>query len=137
MGLGFNLWRFFMYVRRVHTVVVCGSTRFIEEMKQLETELTWQGFIVIAPTKINLKESNPLWDHPEDLRAGIERLNYMYAAAINNCSWVVVYGDYIGESVRKEVEYALSIDVPVFFTDQKKAEEFGGELYVPWVWPKR
>lgn len=110
-------------------LVISGSTRFIEEMRELESKLTWLGYLVFAPTKCDLKAPNPLWDDPVELKAGAERLAKVHYAAMCRASRMIVYGDYVGESVREEIRFAKSIGLPIWFTNEKFAEEFGGNVY--------
>ena len=46
-------------------VVICGSTRFMSEMANIDRELTWAGSVVLRPG-LNTKEYHPLWADPLD-----------------------------------------------------------------------
>lgn len=113
---------------RVDMVVICGSTRFIEEMRKLEIDLTCRAILVFAPTKCDLKKPHPMWNTPSDLLAIAQRLAAVHYAAILRCKYVIVYGDYVGDSVCEEIRFTQNIGTPIYFTDQKLADRFGGEF---------
>jgi hypothetical protein len=118
-----------MLIDTIKTIVICGSTRFIEQMRELETELTWRGFLVFAPTKCDLKTPNPLWADPEEFKAGAARLAEVHYAAMRRCNYVFVYGDYVGKSVREEIRFAQENDLVVLFSHKNIADDFGGVTY--------
>lgn len=113
---------------KVELVVICGSTRFVEDMKTLETILTWYGYAVYAPTKCNLKEPNRLWQDPAEFQAGAMRLARSHDFMIDKCDWVLVVGDYSGHSVNQEIVYAKSIGKPVKFMSAYLAQMYDGNL---------
>jgi hypothetical protein len=101
-----------------HIVVICGSTRFTREMKEIDRELTWLGNAVFAPTRCNLKQDDPLWADPADKAAGIARLDALHRDLIRIANEVLVVnpGGYIGDSTRGEIAYALSLGKTVRYT---------------------
>ncbi|WP_420707810.1 hypothetical protein [Streptomyces sp. NRRL F-5135] len=50
-------------------VVICGSTRFMQEMADADCELTWAGHIVVKPG-CDMKTPHPLWASEADAEAG-------------------------------------------------------------------
>ena len=96
-------------------VCICGSTRFMAEMAVAERELTWAGDIVVRPG-CDMKTPHPLWSDPVEAEAGKVRLDGLHRAKIRLADWVVVVGDYIGDSTRAEIAYARSLGKPVEFT---------------------
>jgi hypothetical protein len=101
-----------------HIVVICGSTRFTREMKEIDRELTWLGHAVFAPTRCNLKQDDPLWADPADKAAGIARLDALHRDLIRIANEVLVVnpGGYIGESTTREIAYARELGKPIRFT---------------------
>ncbi|MFD0509418.1 hypothetical protein ACFQ0G_53930 [Streptomyces chiangmaiensis] len=97
------------------TTVICGSTRFMDQMTDADRELTWAGHIVIRPG-CNMKEPHPLWADPAEAEAGKVRLDDLHRAKIRMANEVLVVGDYIGLSTTAEIEYARSLGKPVRFT---------------------
>jgi hypothetical protein len=96
-------------------VVICGSTRFMDQMTDADRELTWAGHIVIKPG-CNMKEEHPLWADPIEAEAGKVRLDDLHRAKIRLADEVLVVGDYIGSSTIAEIAYARSLGKPVAFT---------------------
>jgi hypothetical protein len=96
-------------------VVLCGSTRFMQDMTDLDRNLTWAGNIVIKPG-CDMKTPNPLWADPDDAEAGKQRLDDLHRAKIRLANHVLVVGDYVGDSTRAEIAYARSLGKPVIFT---------------------
>lgn len=112
-------------------IVICGSTRFTDQMADIQQLLTWHGHAVFAPTSCNLKAPNPLWADPADAQAGAARLATLHNAMIDDADWVLVVGDYAGESTTSEIEHARSVGKTVRFTDPAIARTFGGEVWTP------
>ena len=98
-----------------HVVVICGSTRFMQEMADADRELTWEGFIVVKPG-CDMKTPDPLWADPAQAEVGKVRLDALHRAKIRLADEVLVVGDYIGDSTRAEIAYARQLGKPVRFT---------------------
>ena len=96
-------------------VVICGSTRFMQEMADADRELTWAGHIVVKPG-CDMKQPHDLWADPAEAEAGKQRLDALHRAKIRLAHRVLVVGDYIGSSTRAEIAYARSLGKPVEFT---------------------
>ncbi|MEV7034563.1 hypothetical protein AB0N99_30580 [Streptomyces sp. NPDC093272] len=95
--------------------VICGSTRFMQEMADADRELTWAGGIVVKPG-CDMKTPHPLWATPDDAESGKQRLDGLHRAKIRLADEVLVVGSYIGDSTRAEIAYARSLGKPVRFT---------------------
>jgi hypothetical protein len=96
-------------------VVICGSTRFMDQMTDADRELTFAGHIVVKPG-CDMKTPHPLWADPEVAERGKQRLDGLHRAKIRLGDRVLVVGDYIGDSTRAEIAYARSLGKPVDFT---------------------
>ncbi|MGA4864161.1 hypothetical protein ACPB9J_16090 [Streptomyces lavendulocolor] len=101
-------------------VVICGSTRFMDDMADADRALTWAGHIVVRPG-CDMKTPHPLWADPSDAEAGKERLDDLHRAKIRLATRVFVVGDYIGDSTRAEIAYAKSLGKPVSYTHPEVA----------------
>ena len=81
------------------TLTICGSMRFAEEMKEIAYRLeTQRGYNVLQCVYC---EGVPVDEELKRLEAAHYR-----KIDISNGIYVVNIGGYIGESVRKEIEYA-------------------------------
>lgn len=104
-------------------VVLCGSTRFMDEMAEAAVRETVAGRIVVRPD-CNMKEPHPLWADPEDAEAIKQRLDPLHRRKIDLAHEVLVVGDYIGSSTKGEIAYARSLGKPVRFTDPVLGVEY-------------
>ncbi|MER8002975.1 hypothetical protein [Streptomyces sp. NPDC095613] len=101
---------------RIPTVtVICGSTRFMDQMADADRQLTWAGHIVVRPG-CDMKTPHPLWADEVEAEAGKARLDDLHRAKIRLADEVLVVGDYVGDSTRAEIAYARELGKPVRFT---------------------
>jgi allantoicase len=93
-------------------VVICGSTRFRDEIAATNRDLTLAGHIVLAPG---------VFAHTGDLITGWQkrRLDALHLAKIDRADWVYVVnpGGYVGESTRQEIAYAEQTGKPIRYTE--------------------
>ncbi|MFE4002819.1 hypothetical protein ACFX43_28985 [Nocardioides sp. YIM B13467] len=94
---------------RPEIVCICGSTRFVEEMRAANRELTFAGVIVVAPG-----EADELVT--EEQKAALDAL-HLRKIDLADRVLVVNPGGYVGESTRREIAYAHATGKPVTFTD--------------------
>ncbi len=97
-------------VGKYKVITLCGSTRFKDEFIATQKRLSLEGCIVI---------SVGLFGHSGDeevSRPGVkEMLDDMHLRKIDMADEVMVInpGGYIGQSTRREIEYAKSVGTPV------------------------
>lgn len=94
---------------RPEIVCICGSTRFVEEMRAVNRELTFAGVIVVAPGEADEVVT-------EEQKAVLDAL-HLRKIDLADRILVVNPGGYIGESTRREIAYAQATGTPVSFTD--------------------
>jgi hypothetical protein len=94
---------------RPEIVCICGSIRFINEMRAANRDLTFAGVIVLAP-----EEADELISDEQKIR-----LDALHPRKIDLADRVLVInpGGYIGESTRREIAYAHAAGKPISFTD--------------------
>ncbi|MBW4033406.1 MAG: hypothetical protein HIU88_12220 [Acidobacteria bacterium] len=94
---------------RPEIVCICGSTRFIDEMRAANRELTFAGVIVVAPGEAEEVVTD------EQKTA----LDALHLRKINLADRVLVVnpGRYLGDSTRREIAYSHATGKPVSFTD--------------------
>lgn len=97
-------------------VVICGSTRFRAEMAVANRELTLLGKVVLAPG-VFAHDGDEI---TEDQKVALDRLHFR---KIDMAEAVVIVnpGGYVGESTRREIEYATSHGKTILWTDPEKA----------------
>ena len=94
---------------RPEIVCICGSTRFVDEMRAANRDLTFAGVIVVAPG-----EADELITHEQK-----SALDALHLRKIDLADRVLVVnpGGYVGESTSREIAYAHANGKPVSFTD--------------------
>ncbi|MFD5430422.1 hypothetical protein [Streptomyces sp. NPDC127084] len=102
---------------RPPVVVLCGSTRYWDALAEAALCETAAGRIVLAPG-CNLKQPHPLWDTPEKSEWLKQVLDDLHLRNIDLADYVLVVnpGGYIGESTRREIDYARSLGKPIRYT---------------------
>ena len=96
-------------------VCICGSTRFMDLMADVDRVLTWSGCIVVKPG-CDMKQPYHLWADPTEAEQGKKRLDELHRQKIRLADQVYVVGDYIGDSTRAEIAYARELGKGVIFT---------------------
>lgn len=93
---------------RPEIVCICGSARFVDEMRAANRELTFAGVIVVAPGEVN----GPVTDEQKTV------LDALHLRKIDLADRVLVVNPrgYIGESTSREIEYSHATGKPVSFT---------------------
>ncbi|MFC7622987.1 hypothetical protein [Microlunatus sp. GCM10028923] len=94
---------------RPEIVCICGSTRFVAELRAANRELTFAGAIVVAPG-----EAGELIT--DEQKAGLDAL-HLRKIDLADRVLVVNPGGYVGESTSREIAYARANGKPVSFTD--------------------
>jgi dienelactone hydrolase len=97
---------------RPQIVCLCGSTRFAQEIRAVNRDLTLAGTIVVAPAVFEHAREQIT----EEQKAALGALHF---AKIDLADRVMVVnpGGYIGESTRREIHYAQQTGKPVEYTD--------------------
>lgn len=94
---------------RPDIVCICGSTRFVDEMRAANRDLTFAGVIVLAPAEAD----GPVTDEQKTA------LDALHLRKIDLADRVLVVnpGGYVGESTSREIAHAHATGKPVAFTD--------------------
>lgn len=93
-------------------ITLCGSTKFKNEFLKAQKELTLMGYIVISVGLFGHSGDNEVWED------GIkEMLDDMHKRKIDMSDAIMVIDvdGYIGESTKKEIEYAKSKGKIIYF----------------------
>ncbi|MFJ3673596.1 hypothetical protein ACIPSE_44865 [Streptomyces sp. NPDC090106] len=98
---------------RPEIVCLCGSTRFVDEMRAANRDLTFAGVIVVAPG-----ETDELITDKQK-----KALDALHLSKIDLADRVLVVNPdgYVGESTSREIDYARAIGKPISFTDPAPA----------------
>ena len=97
-------------------ITLCGSLRFREEFERLDAELSLAGHVVLTPTLLA-----PSRELSAEERARLGRI-HLQRIAMSDEVLVVNVGDHVGESTRREIEYARSRGVAVSYLEPHAAD---------------
>ena len=91
-------------VGKFPVVTLCGSTRFKDAFMEAQKRLTLEGNIVISVGLFGHSGDNEVWTEGTK-----QMLDDMHKRKIDMADsiYVINVGDYIGESTRTEIEYAI------------------------------
>lgn len=94
---------------RPEIVCLCGSARFVDELRAAARQLTFAGVVVLAPGEAD----GPVTDAQKSV------LDVLHRHKIDLADRVLVVnpGGYVGESTAREIAYARAAGKPVAFTD--------------------
>ncbi len=94
---------------RPEIVCICGSTRFVDELRAANRDLTFAGVIVVAPGEAAEVVTT-------EQKAALDAL-HLRKIDLADRVLVVNPGGYIGESTSREIAYARAAGKPISFTD--------------------
>lgn len=102
---------------RPEIVCICGSARFVDEMRAANRDLTLAGVIVVAPGVFQRPDEHEAHESitPEQKTA----LGALHLRKIDLADRVLIVnpGGYVGESTSREIAYARATGKPISFTD--------------------
>lgn len=103
---------------RPEIVILCGSTRFKDQINAANARLTMQGKLVIS---LGVFGHIDLPDHDWTTGGSADKqmLDGLHKRKIDLADRVLVVnvGGYIGESTRSEIDYAISRSIPVDYLE--------------------
>lgn len=101
-------------------VTLCGSTRFEADFLALTERLTLAGYVVLGPGLYRLPDlAGYDWAaDPDDLMGRLAAV-HLEKVRMADEVYVVDPGGYVGESTRREVEYAESLGTPVRYLSRE------------------
>ena len=98
-------------------VCLCGSTRFVDEFNRQRQKLTLEGKIVLS---IEIVTTQSRDDDPQHVDPSLKAmLDELHMRKIDLADEVLILnvGGYIGESTRREMEYAVEAGKAVKFLE--------------------
>ncbi|MGH3378812.1 MAG: hypothetical protein ACRDP6_29200 [Actinoallomurus sp.] len=99
------------------TMTLCGSTRFRDAFTRVNRELTLKGVAVFAPG-VFAHDGDVITDEQKQQLDGLHLDKISMAHEI----LVLNVGGYIGESTRREIEFAQSLGKPVRYLERPDFE---------------
>ena len=113
-------------MNKTKVVCLCGSTKFTEQMLIKQWELTKQGFIVLSWCALpnsyfennNLKDQSHIGDQ-ENIKELVDEV-HKRKIDISDEILVININDYIGDSTKSEINYAIKHNKPVRWLEKHK-----------------
>lgn len=106
-------------------ITLCGSTRFEAEFSEVNRRLTMDGCVVISLGMFSLPD---LADYDgtacSDLKGRLGALHFQKIRMADEV-YIVDPGGYVGESTRREISYAESLDKPVRYLSRERSARTG------------
>ena len=91
-------------VGKYKVITLCGSTKFKEQYLEAQKRLTLDGNIVISVGLFGHSGDNEVWT--EGTKAMLDDMHLRKIDMADEI-FVINVGGYVGESTRREIEYAL------------------------------
>ena len=107
-------------------VCLCGSTRFMDAFHEAGWQLTLDGYIVLTVGVCKHAEDHGGEALGDEVAA---RLDELHLRKIDLADWVLVLNidGYVGESTRREIDYAVAQGKRVTYLEPEAAEAAEGE----------
>lgn len=99
-------------MKKYNIITLCGSTKFKDKFLEAQKDLTLKGNIVISVGLFGHSGDNEVWE------PGVkEMLDDMHLRKIDMADevYVITVNNYIGESTKREIEYAKKQDKIIRF----------------------
>ena len=104
-------------VGKYKVITLCGSTKFKEQYLEVQKRLTLEGNIVISVGLFGHSGDNEVWT--EGKKAMLDDMHQRKIDMADEV-FIINVGGYIGESTRREIEYALSRGKKIKYLDNTK-----------------
>ena len=103
-------------IDKFKVITLCGSTKFKDEFMLAQKKLTLEGNIVISVGAFGHSGDNEVWNDTVK-----EILDDMHKRKIDMADEIFVINpnNYIGQSTKSEIEYALNTNKPINYLCQK------------------
>ena len=97
-------------------ITLCGSTKFKDKFFEIQKKLTLEGYIVISVGLFGHSGDKEVWTEGTK-----EMLDKMHLSKIDLADeiFVINVDNYIGESTKREIEYAKSKNKIVRFLEDE------------------
>ena len=96
--------------RTPQIITLCGSTRFKDLFLEAVRDLTLQGWIVLMPGVFGHADN---FEWTEEQKNKLDEL-HLEKIRMSNAVFLLNKGGYVGDSTRKEIEYAASRNIPIY-----------------------
>ena len=110
-------------VGKYKVITLCGSTKFKDEFLKAQKDLTLKGNIVISVGLFGHSGDFEVWENMDEgtLTKTKEMLDDMHKRKIDMADeiFVINVNNYIGDSTKSEIEYAIKTGKKVNYLEDK------------------
>ena len=110
-------------VGKYKVITLCGSTKFKDEFLKAQKDLSLKGNIVISVGLFGHSGDSEVWENMDEgtLTKTKEMLDDMHKRKIDMADeiFVINVNNYIGESTKSEIEYAIKTGKKVNYLEDK------------------
>jgi len=106
-------------MKKYNIITLCGSTKFKDKFLEAQKDLTLKGNIVISVGLFGHSGDNEVWE------PGVkEMLDDMHLRKIDMADeiYIITVNNYIGESTKREIEYAKKQNKIINFLNHTEEE---------------
>ena len=111
-------------VGKYKVITLCGSTKFKDEFMKAQKDLTLKGNIVISVGLFGHSGDSEVWENMDEgtLTKTKEMLDDMHKRKIDMADeiFVINVNNYIGESTKSEIAYAIKTGKKVNYLEECK-----------------
>lgn len=100
--------------KRTHILTICGSSKFQEQIDQVNAEFTAANWVVFSPSCHLTKKLQLIPHNIDEINDEVHKRKIELCDAI----FVVNVGGYIGESTAKNIEYARQEGKKIFYLEE-------------------
>lgn len=103
-------------------VTLCGSTKFIEEFRRINAELTKAMWVVLSVGEFDRAKFHDA-SQPDQvaLKAALDML-HKEKIAMSQAIVVINVGGYVGDSTRGEIQHAIDLGKKLYWLELQEAE---------------
>lgn len=102
-------------MRKIKVIAICGSLKFKEEMIKIAIQLELTGNVALIPIFPTNNEMN----YTEEEKTMLGKM-HKEKIKIADAIFVVNINGYIGESTKREIEYAKAQNKEILYLEEKK-----------------
>lgn len=102
-------------MRKIKVIAICGSLKFKEEMIKIAIQLELAGNVALIPIFPTNNEMN----YTEEEKTMLGKM-HKEKIKIADAIFVVNINGYIGESTKREIEYAKAQNKEILYLEEKK-----------------
>lgn len=95
-------------------ITICGSTRFEKEIIKARKTFTMLGYIVLSPEIFGHGSDAAIIT--DDMKRALDQI-HKDKIELANIVYIVNPNGYIGESTKKEIEYAESLEKEIWYME--------------------